>query len=137
MYRVLRAQLNDRGVEVLETYVTGPLISRRLTTVLWEGEQLLRTLKQYDRIRSQINRERRETADASDTISRSNNIQPISQGDGVLNSLSFQGHIGREQAVLINEEEVSNQTYPTVSQMMTAQIRLISNSNQVQFQRNP
>lgn len=60
IYRTLRAELVKEGVDVPEAPVTGLLISRRLISIIREGDTRINILREYDGYRTVLNKERRE-----------------------------------------------------------------------------
>lgn len=67
-----------KSFDVPETHVTGPLISRRLISTVWEGEKRMKTLQRYDEIRVQMSSERREKAGS--VMDNSEYEEPMSTG---------------------------------------------------------
>lgn len=61
IFRIIRAELVKREVEVPKTQSTGSLISRRIISVIWKGADRINALKRYDVIKLELSRKRRET----------------------------------------------------------------------------
>lgn len=48
IYRTAYIELTKHHVEVSESYLVGPLLSRRIIFVIWQAEQKMETLHKYD-----------------------------------------------------------------------------------------
>lgn len=64
---MLRAELVRRGVEVPETDVTGPSMSKLIISVIWQAEEKMSFLRLYDELLKGLNRERRGDAESNAT----------------------------------------------------------------------
>lgn len=51
--------MTKSGVEISETHITGPLPSRRIISLILEGDEDSNALRKHDAIRSELNKERR------------------------------------------------------------------------------
>lgn len=49
--------VSKKGSRVPETDVTGPLISRRIICVIWQADENMSSLRRYDELRTELNRE--------------------------------------------------------------------------------
>lgn len=67
IFRVLCTELVKREVKVPETYITGPLMLRRIISVIWSGEERMAALQKYDEASLQLGRERRSDSGPSST----------------------------------------------------------------------
>lgn len=69
------------GIEVLETNLTEPFISRSLITLQWEEEERAVSLQDYDSTRTPMNKEGKETFGADGDHPRSDQPKAIAQSE--------------------------------------------------------
>lgn len=66
VFKILRAELVKRRVEVPETHIAGPVISRWVISVIPYGDERISALRRYDELRAE--RIRTQRTDASPDI---------------------------------------------------------------------
>lgn len=72
IFRILRAVIFEKGLECSETHIVGTLISRRIISVIWSGDEQIKPRRKYDEMRT--GRIRARGSNASPDINTQNKV---------------------------------------------------------------